>query len=236
MGILTTSPRFAATGGGGLPVAGAILWWDFSDEATVTIDTGISEVTDKTGNGNAGVQITGLRQPVHATSASIGGGTLKVAQFDGSADVLATASSIGNMPFTWFVTCVKPDSVGTDVLVRVDQHATYIDASSRLTTWTGTTGNVWTTTTTDWTDDHVYCLKAQTGAGSTQLYIDGTATGSAATFTNTGDEAVFMGADNASGTSPGNWYVGEFILYPSALNDTDRNAVEDYLSAKWGTP
>ena len=39
---------------------------------------------------------------------------------------------------------------------------------------------------------------------------------------------------NAAVNSRSNIYIGEVLIYNSALNDTDREAVENYLASKWG--
>jgi hypothetical protein len=39
---------------------------------------------------------------------------------------------------------------------------------------------------------------------------------------------------SAAVNSRNNIYIGEVLIYNSALNDTDRESVEDYLAAKWG--
>jgi hypothetical protein len=39
---------------------------------------------------------------------------------------------------------------------------------------------------------------------------------------------------NAAVNSRNNIYIGEVLIYNSALNDTDRGSVVDYLSTKWG--
>lgn len=220
-----------APASGGLPVAGAARHWDFSDSATVTIATGISQVLDKSGNGAHLAQADTTKQPGYAAASGWGNG-LNVAVFDGSNDVLVgTDVAIG---CSIFVVCKKPDSASLDALIKVDGHATYLN-SGNLNSWDGSSEKTWSSTSTDWTAAHVDTLLMQTGANATQFFIDGVSKGTA-TFSDSATDGVYIGADSTAGASAGNWMVGEVVIYPTVLGSTDRAAVEAYLKAKWGTP
>ena len=231
MSLVVDSYRFAAGGGTGPTSVDPLAWWDFSNGSSITIETGISQADDLTGNGRHLVQATGSQQPAHATDASIGGGVLTVAKFDGSDDTLATSANLGDAPATWFVVTVKPDSSGTDALARMNGHATYLNDGS-LATWTGSSQGDWTASSGDWLDDHVHAFVRD--ASQASYYIDGTQKASATSQSSDISEPFRLGADGSGGGSAGNWWVGECLVYSGALTGTDRTDVETYLADKWG--
>ena len=225
------SGRFAAAAGYTPPLAGVARWWDPSVAATVTLNgSNVSQINDISGNGFHLAQATAGSQPSYG-AASGWGNSLNVMSFDGVGDYLSNATNL-DVPLTWFVVTKKPGDQATDVLINADGHATYI-SDHRLVTWTGSTGAQWTATSTQWTDAHVHCLKMTTTQGS--YYIDGSQQSTTQTFSNLSGTGIFVGADEG-GTAPGDWIVGEILVYPSALSDADRNTVEAALKTKWATP
>jgi len=74
-----------------------------------------------------------------------------------------------------------------------------------------------------------------------QIYKSKVAASSTITLGSLSTQAVTMIGGSRSDLAPSigdffgdGGYMCELIVYPSQLSDTDRNAVEDYLIAKWG--
>jgi hypothetical protein len=226
----------AAGGGGWSPtdLPDLVGWWDLSDEATVTTSTGISQVNDKSGSGNHLVQATGSNQPAHTTSASLGGGTLKVASFDGSDDLLATSATPATVPLTFLVVARKRSSGLTasnpDVLIRAAAHATYIGSGPILYFWTGSTQQNLSSTSSDWTTAGIYVCTMQTTTFS--FWLNGSNKANGVGLSNNGSEALYLGSEAT--TNQGDWDVGEVILCASSLSNSDINAAAGYLADKWG--
>lgn len=72
------------------------LWLDFSDQSTVTTATGISSVTDKSGNGRTFSQAVANNQPSYTNTQN----GRKVATFDGADDSLNGPNIISALPAT----------------------------------------------------------------------------------------------------------------------------------------
>lgn len=224
-----------AAGADELPVAGAVGWWDFSDEDTVTIATGISQIDDKTGNGNHLVQASTGNQPSHITTSLIGGSSRKVASFDGSDDSLATASDITSGAWTIFVVAAKRTANITngnsDVLFINNERAAYVQPGPSLAIWRGSAASTVTSTSSLWTNAAVH-TRQMTATPASSYWIDSTNyVNAAASTTTTG--ALRVGRGGPSTSDAGDWDVGEIVAYNTALSTSDREAVESFLATKW---
>lgn len=85
------------------------LWLDASDQATITISTGVSEWRDKSGNGRHATQTTGISQPSIGL-AEVNG--LDVLLFDGINDFLNCAFALAQ-PLTIYVVSKTTVTTGT---------------------------------------------------------------------------------------------------------------------------
>ena len=239
MGVPSMQLLAAKAAGGGLPVGGATAWWDFSDESSITIATGISQADDLTGNGNHLVQGTGANQPAHITTALIGSSTLKVASFDGSNDLLATAADVTNTSGGWTVFAVAAKRTTTvtgsdaDVLFSTNGRAVYVTSAPNLDIWRGSAASTVTGTSTFWTTANIHTRTLTTTPGYS-YWINSTNYLSDVTPSSGATGVVELGA--AAGGSYGDWDIGEVVVYDTALGTTDREAVITYLKDKWGTP
>lgn len=89
--IPTTRPPGLVAGGGGgawepTDEASLKMWIDASDTGTITESSGsVSQITDKSGNGNHASQSTGSQQPITGTRTI---NSLNALDFDGTDDVL----------------------------------------------------------------------------------------------------------------------------------------------------
>lgn len=98
MGMNARLMRPLATGFNPKSIENLAGWWDFNDTSTVTVQTGISAVTDKSGNGRTLLQTTTNNQP--AWTASVINGKY-AAVFDGVNDTLSASFTLAQ-PITVF--------------------------------------------------------------------------------------------------------------------------------------
>lgn len=99
MGMSPRLMRPRQTGFNPKSIANLAAWWDFNDTATVTIETGIRSVTDKSGNGRTLLQTTTNNQPVWTPNSINGRYT---ADFDASNDRLRVGFTLAQ-PFSVFI-------------------------------------------------------------------------------------------------------------------------------------
>lgn len=84
------------------PITDMVGWYDFSDFSSMTIASDlISQINDKSGNGNHAVQATGTRQPGYGAARTRLLNGIVVADFD-SGDWLDTSLSGTDTTFSWF--------------------------------------------------------------------------------------------------------------------------------------
>jgi hypothetical protein len=239
-----------ASSGGGyvLPVAGASLWLDATDGSSFTYSSGtvVSQWNDISGNGYHFTQGTLIRQPNRNGTQN----SLPAVTFGG--DFLANASlNWGASNSTLFIVGREDKALGTGF-------------QNVFTTGTGATGQ-WSygivqdavdlekiaifdigqsaapfnSTMTSGNAD-VLAFTSAGISGSTiiaNLFKNGTAdsTNPKTQINTTSAAGALLGAD-ASATESYFGTICEIILYPSQLGTSDRNLVEAYLKAKWGTP
>ena len=85
-------------------LANLALWLDFSDQSTVATATGISSVTDKSGNGRTFSQAVANNQPSYTNTQN----GRKVATFDGTDDSMDGPNIISGLPATVLQVCFFP--------------------------------------------------------------------------------------------------------------------------------
>ena len=192
-------------------------WWDFNDSATVTIETGIKNVTDKSGNGRTLAQTTTNNQPAWTPSALNG---KYVADFDGSNDTLRVAFTLVQ-PYTVMI-------VGRYNGTNPNSNQTMFDGFTG-----GNRGRVFWSGTADTQ------LSANAGAG---LSLPTSPSPSATTYAV--HELIFNGASsyyawngsptvsgNAGSTAPGGVTIGAFGTGGTAHGQVSIAAVLMYSRA-----
>jgi hypothetical protein len=242
IGIIASSGAAA----GGVPVSGYSLWLDASDTTTFSFSSGsrVSEWRDKSGNGYNFVQATSANQPDRsATQNSLSAVKMRVS----GTRYFMTNTSLGDWSasaFTFFsvidfndgnfVAIIGRNSVGA---LQMGSNGSAVNfAISRIGQATSSSN---LTPTASNADVAVYkSAGISSGSVSVDVYKNGTAGSSALTLTSLGSgNKNIIGASNdglADDQFGNDGYICELILFPSQLNDTDRNQVEDYLIAKWG--
>jgi hypothetical protein len=192
-------------------------WWDFNDSATVTIETGIKNVTDKSGNSRTLAQTTTNNQPAWTPSALNG---KYVADFDGTNDTLRVGFTLVQ-PYTVFI-------VGRYNGTNPNSNQTMFDGFTG-----GNRGRVFWSGTADTQ------LGANAGAA---LSLPASPAASATTYAV--HEAIFNGASsyyawngsptvsgNAGSTAPGGVTIGAFGTGGTAQGQVSVAAVLMYSRA-----
>lgn len=223
-----------------LPVSGALAWWDFSSATgildasgnAITVDsTAIATVKDLSGNNNDATQTTAGNRPTWRNGTN-GQNGLPVASFNGSSSWL-TFSAMSLTAFTIFVVAKNNDTTnGSIVLGRSTGTAYYLyiapsfyrlefDTSATDADATRTNGTAFG------------CFTAKFSGSQSDVYNDSQST----TATKTGLSGKTLFIDRIGYYTSSQYlmdgFIGEIIIYNSALNDTDRTAVRDYLKSKW---
>lgn len=219
-GTLTAAGHVVSAG---LPVVtGLQIRYDPSNAASITSSGGlVSQLADLSGFNRHAVQGTSANQPVTGTR-TIGG----LNALDYVNDLLDVVTYV-DQPLTVFMVAASdnPDSATHMAMAQFNGATSWLGVSADRYYWKGIDTGV-----TENADPHLFSLHLN--GASSAAYVDGTAVG-------TGDAAAtplynwFLGSDTVN-----HWDgpIGELLVYAPALNTTDRQSVENYLRAKWGTP
>jgi hypothetical protein len=202
--------------------ASLIGWWDASDSSTITISTGVSAITDKSGNSHTFSQVTGASQPALIAN---GQNALSIIRFDGSDDVMSTSSAI---------------TIRTLILL------------AKWTNTTGDFRHIWdadTSSVNGWCGDAASSGNLLSSAFASALvlngdkYVNGTLTaGNLQRYTNwtihgfqtTGNINVIK--TGAQTGFPARGFLGdyaEFLYFDAVPSTTNRQLIEGYLAWKW---
>lgn len=251
-GIQRVSTAFSPT-----DIAGCQLWLDISDATTLFTDAGttpvssdgdaIYQVNDKSGNSNNATQATSGNRPLYKVNIQ---NSLSAALFDNTNDYLVfpyplgTATDLtvflisrfssisnydaitgrnnnGNLGTYWGAWAVHLSAggkfyAGTDVKYRIAAPASPVVAN----------GNFYS----------IRLKKSGTSAGNLSLSVNnGTpAVNTGNTAANPASSEMSVGfRGELAGHTPYDGYLGEYIVYDSALSTGDITSVETYLNSKW---
>jgi len=220
-----------------LPVTGAALWLDASQQNTLFTDAGTTPVTtsgqsiyqwnDLSGNNRHAIQATSGNRPTWNPPAS-GQNGLGAVAFNGS-QWLGFTNTFTN--FTIFVVYKNTDTTNGSVLVgKSSGTSNYLFAStvSRIEMNGGGTQQANSTRTngTQWD----YSTFKYDGSTVT-AYSSGTSgtSNNVGTTSFSPDRIGYYAT--ASYALEGS--ISEFIVYPTALSDSDRTYVVNYIKSKW---
>lgn len=235
-------PRSAGGGFDPRRISGLQAWYDFSDASTLTIDTGITSVRDKSGNSLTASEAVGANQPLLVANARNG---LSAADFDGTNDKLTTASIAADLTqFTAFMV-LRPDSLGGGGLSRM---WTRNDVSRAIGMFSGNRLRVWMAATTlvDTADNALpngawaYVRGRWNGEGNTNgisAAANGVeVVGASSTFvpSSVAGSALCIGNRASDGARGFDGLVGEFLIYSRALTASEVAEVENAIKSKWG--
>jgi len=242
-----------------LSISGATLWLDGADESTFTKSANkISEWRDKSGNNHDFEQLTGNRQPTYIPN-TVGGGSGAFSSKGGAVSISGLAG-LGNETYlssgsfaagnashhcTMFIVVSKRANGGGSgygeyifrgsSLWDVPLILRYNDGSSWVNNRFASAfpgGRLNGTSTVTNGSRHLATITHKGAGANETLRIDGVeeASGEMST-TSIGVSNVYqVGAHTLIAEAE----IAEVLFYDSILSDTDRDAVESYLTGKWG--
>jgi hypothetical protein len=253
---MAMSPRLLrprATGFNPKSISGLAAWYDASDSTTVTTATGVSQWTDKSGNGRTLVQSVGLDQPTR--TATINGKSAIV--FDGTNHYLSCmGGSFSNQ--TMFIVA-RRDATAAASAAMFSYRASATNGSANLPALTADSDSGFTLTFGSASVENLG-LNPQP-SGSVVYYKNGAivATGtvsgigsqcySVAPYPNTTDVNLLtifsgstaagaknfaVGCDCFSSSRTYGMTLGEILIYSAVLTAAQRSSVERALGSKWG--
>jgi hypothetical protein len=246
------SPRLLrplASGFNPKTIAGLVGWWDPSDTATVTTDSGaVSQLNDKSGLGRHATQTTPNNRPAYS-------GTLNgrnVMTFDGSNDVLVTGLESSTLTdyVTMFCVCradFASDADASNKAVLYGRDSSTFANSYGLNlhnvpplqsqmTWRGVGFNV--SGSPAYTRTTAAVLVGRMNATQRERRVNGTSVTSTGTFSAGTNAAagnfLRIGEDGPGLTRFWNGLVGEALVYDRSLTAAEIAKIEGYLGKKWG--
>lgn len=229
-----------------LPVTDNLLaWYDASDTETITESSGaVSDWNDKSGNGHHLAQTTAGKKPTTGTRSQNGRNVL---DFDGG-DTMTSSCPTDDGSSTWFV--VALDDTGTSYRPLIGSNGGSGGLCIRFQTAGGTVMQVerdsvaalWTTAMTYFSTSEAFgvAVRANSGVAPSLLAIGSSAASNDRTDSNNGSGALsltatrtlYVGSSGAE-TLWWNGWIGEIIVYSTALRLDDMYAVFGYLQDKW---
>ncbi len=207
-------------------IANLAGWWDFNDSNTVAVATGISAVTDKSGNGRTLAQSTTNNQPAW-TASSINGKYAAV--FDGSNDALSASFTLAQ-PVTAFIVGKYNNATNVGVATMMDGASgntmrVYRSSASALSMFAGAnlvTDNIAPESFGVW--EFLF------SGASSNARLNGTsiASGNAGTATPGG---IYLGVFGNGFSNPGPVSIAHVLLYSRSLSASERSSVRKWLGA-----
>lgn len=222
-------------GGGGTPddIAGLLAWFKAADLSALANGDAVNLWADAAGANDLIAGPGTSNAPLYATAGINGHPAVHFVQ--ASDQLMKGPAALASVkPFTYFAVVKATDfdeygrllkGNGADIELRLNQTTGYPDLGKAGTAGIGTATSGPTAAV-----GAVVCCRYD-GSGNYSFFINGTAAGSG-----TADQ-TFAGASTEAQIGGGlDGYIGEWMIYSAALSPTDRQAVEDYLAAAWGTP
>lgn len=223
-----------------LTIPGLLAWWDGSDSSTISIGTGISQQTDKSGNSYTRTQATGSKQPTVVSGAQNG---LNAIRYTGSSSQLFSLASTINLAgvgYTVLTVCWRGGPTGANVVeILGNSSVTLVYAfewySNQIIYTTGTGQQRRTNTTVTSTAYNQISVDMDSAGTTGNIYVNGTLNNKATMDTASTAVMQFDQVGRADGAYM-NAEEGETLVYSGVLSTANRQALEAYLKAKWGTP
>jgi hypothetical protein len=217
-------------------IAGCLCWLDFSDTDTMFTDAGstkvssdgnlVYQINDKSGNGKNAVQTTEARR--WAYYANIKNSLSVIRRSTSTAGYLLTGLTSTSGSYTFFFAVDRVTGANWIFDTKTGRFVLATANSSKYS-WNDGSWHDIASTTTGW-QSIVYHFAS---GGNGTIYKNGSSLGyDAYTAKNIGS-AVGLFSDYGGSANSFIGDAGEFILYDTALSDTDRGTVETYLNNKW---
>jgi len=201
-----------------------LLWLDADDAATITIDTGVGQWADKSGNNRHAVQTTDANQPV-ITAGGLNG--KNIVTFDGSSDFLEIAGSIGTNVSIFYVQITADTPY---IVLNENSLTTDFGACAQ-------SGSAAAVSTNFGTPTYYKNGASQTWANRGQVYtalhnaphIVGAVNANLTSWT-----SARISGYTASSTFLLAGSIAEMIIISGSISTDDRQLIEGYLAWKWG--
>jgi len=239
----TSMPTNTPTPGGGPPTSGLAIWYK-ADAGVQTSSSYVTQWNDQSGNGINASQGTSSYRPLLVSNVING---LPVVRFDGSNDRLNFTKNINGWT-GMTVVMVSANAVNPGCCTELCGAVLYW-------TYTGANTNMWFSSHQTNMPSHISLSSGQppcytrpssigsafsrsmwvySGSGGTlKTYVDGTLV-----QTNTGQPSSIASVSSSGSLGPAytgyfNGDVAEILVYSQALSDSDRQALDSYLDAKY---
>jgi hypothetical protein len=238
-----TIAALGATGPGGVGASVTNRLWLRADAGTTTNGQQVSAWNDQSGNGNNATQGTSDNQPLFIASEPLANNR-PVLRFDGINDWMQTATHITDNVGTLMIVARKTAGFGGYLTIFTSQDFLMLGRASGSDVW-GAYNDGADRLYTPGTSIGVNSSAAfrilgyrqnGLGAGQLALFLDGVQSTTLHNGGGNGKGITTIGSNNApiSQNFPGD--IAEVIFYRAPINAAQRIIVENYLSAKYGTP
>lgn len=220
-------------------IPGCAMWLDAADSSTITTSSGnVTAWRDKSGNGNNTTSVVGT--PTVSTQSG-----KQYVYVNGSSGFRGAVSITGTQLTTFAIIIFETLQNGSNRVISLGvtndldwQNTLYTAAlyvnSQTLRTFRSGTGEINISTTASSIPRIASSLYDNTNA---YLYLDGVVASPLASTGSFGIQAYGIGVN---ATSDGNefflGYIGEILVYNTAVTNSQRVQIEQYLAQKWGIP
>lgn len=210
-------------------VAGLYAHFDAGDGATVTYTGGLaSQIADTSGNGHHLVQAVGTSQPAYGTRTQNGLATLDL---DGTADHMTSNVATLAQPLTFFAVVNTDNATAGIILASHPGDGVYGSIGIHGGPW-GMYAGAWIDSSVSAVAGTAVQLTCVLNGASSYIRANGIQTnGNPATLGWGGDIGDLAGSQFFDGR------ICELAVYNTgSMAGADRDALETYLRARWGTP
>jgi len=209
-------------------------WHKFADSSTVTLNSGnVSQIDDKSGNGNHIAQSTAGNQAAYA-SAVINGQNAWYCTGSNQKRLLWKTSFVLAQPFTIYCVFRSVTRVSNNVVDNATSRITLAAQRPDVPPSYGFFAGSFVSTNTPNADTNAHVLVGVYNGASSSLRLDGAQilTGNVGTngFNTTANVTSYLGGDGTSAAL--DMYVAEVLLQPSATVSTE---YETLLRSTYGT-
>jgi hypothetical protein len=240
-----TIAALGATGPGGVGASVTNRLWLRADAGTTTNGQQVSAWNDQSGNGNNATQGTSDNRPLFIASEPLANNR-PVLRFDGIDDWMQTGTHITDDVGTLMIVARKTAGFGGYLTIFTSQDFLMLGRTPSQDVWGAYNGGgerLFTPGTSIGVNSSAAFRilgyrQNGLGAGQLALFLNGTIS---TTLHNGGgnSKTITTIGSNSSGSSaiqhfPGD--IAEIIFYRAPINAAQRIIVENYLSAKYGTP
>lgn len=218
------------------------LWLDAADTGTITIETGVSQWDDKSGQGNDVTQGTGSLQPTTNTNTI---NNLNVINFSGDTLGIADNASLSITNDMTVIAVLRTETTGTEqnyvskedggnrsYRFRIDNVA---DKLWALVSDDGSSAEVVLGNSTVPLNTAFFATTVVSLGNEVSFFQNGVADGTPAitsTVIKDNDRDFTIGSKGGTENFDGD--IAEVIIYDRAVTAAERQQVENYLSNKWG--